>query len=62
MALPEELDRQMDVLRDQGWVPLHLHELGADCDERCVPRKVITELSAEYQTEAAPEPEPEAEI
>lgn len=27
-------------LRDQGLVPLHLHEAGADCDERCLPHKV----------------------
>jgi hypothetical protein len=40
MALPEELDRQMDALREQGWTILHLHEAGGDCDERCVPHKI----------------------
>jgi hypothetical protein len=37
MAQPENLEKQLDALRDQGIIPLHLHEAGDPCDERCVP-------------------------
>jgi hypothetical protein len=37
MTQPENLEKQLDALRDQGVVPLHQHEAGDPCDERCVP-------------------------
>jgi hypothetical protein len=38
MAPPKEVQDRIDDLVDQGWMPpLHLHEVGDPCDERCVP-------------------------
>lgn len=32
------VEAKLEKLRDQGWTIHHRHELGAECDERCVPR------------------------
>jgi hypothetical protein len=36
----ERLEARLEELADQGMVPLHLHEVGEPCDERCVPQPV----------------------